>query len=111
MRAGADTKEGIGPVNQDEWPGSQQAKADILNMSQQQLQAELDKARRDLDDLEELRSGSLGQTGVHIGMRVLKSARRQFEREEARLKERIALLEELLRRGHYHAGEESPYRG
>lgn len=70
----------------------------LQNMSREQLQAELDRARADMEDLKELRQGFLGQTGVHIGMRVLTSARRQFEQEEARLKERIALLESLLHR-------------
>ncbi|MBI4294998.1 MAG: hypothetical protein HY669_02385 [Chloroflexi bacterium] len=79
----------------------------LQNISRKQLQAELDRALADLEDLEELRHGFLGQTGVHIGMRVLKSARRQFEQEETRLKERIALLEGLLRRGDNHAGGES----
>ena len=68
-------------------------------MSREQLQAELDKALAGMEDLEEMRSGFLGQTGVHIGMAVLTSARRQFEREEARLKERMALLEGLLHTG------------
>ena len=62
----------------------------------EEVLAELARAQEDLADLLELRSGFLGQTGVHIGMRVLTSARRQFEQEEARLKKRMALLERLL---------------
>lgn len=66
-------------------------------MNREQLRAEMDKSLVALKDLEELRQGFLGQTGVHISMRVLKSARRQFEQEEVRLKERVALLQKLLR--------------
>lgn len=60
------------------------------------VQQELEEARAELEDNAELRRAFLGQTGVHIGIRILNSARRQFDREEARLKERIALLEKLL---------------
>ena len=72
------------------------SQVELTGKSPGQLRAELDKARADLKDLYELRHGFFGQTGVHIGARVLKKARAQFEREEARLKERIALLEKLL---------------
>ncbi len=65
-------------------------------MNREQLQTELDKLLAELADLEELRHGVLGQTGVHVGMRVLKSARRQFEQEEVRLNERITILQKLL---------------
>lgn len=78
----------------------------LTDMNREQLQAELDKALIDLEDLYELRHGFLGQTGVHIGARVLKSVRRQFELGEAKLKERIALLKGLLNRGDSHAGGE-----
>lgn len=76
----------------------------LTDMNREQLQAELDKALADLEDLYELRRGFLGQTGVHIGARVLKSARRQFELGETRLKERVALLKGLLNKGDSHAG-------
>ncbi len=73
-----------------------QIETELLDMNREQLRAEMDKTLAALKDLEELRQGFLGQTGVHIGMRVLKSARRQFEQEEVRLKERIAILQKLL---------------
>lgn len=73
-----------------------QFEIELLAMNQEQLRAEMDKAIAELTDLEELRQGVLGQTGVHVGMRVLKSARRQFEQEEVRLKERIVTLQKLL---------------
>jgi len=65
-------------------------------LSGERLQGELDKALASLEDLEELRGAFLGQTGVHIGIRVLKSARFQFEQEENKLKDRIAVLKKLL---------------
>lgn len=76
-------------------------------MNREQLQAELDKTLADLEDLEEQKRAFLGQTGVHIRMRVLEGARRRFKREEARLKERSVLPEKLLHRGDDHAGGES----
>lgn len=78
------------------WLNSLQIETELLEMNREQLRAEMDKSLVALKDLEELRQGFLGQTGVHIGMRVLKSARRQFEQEEVRLKERVALLQKLL---------------
>ena len=91
-----DIKEKNVIVNQGEKPDSLQTKIALLPMNHEQLQAELEKFMAELQDLEDLRHGVFGQTGVHVGMRVLKSARRQFEQEEVRLKERIALLQKLL---------------
>lgn len=65
-------------------------------MDREQLQAELDRAKADLEDLEELKRGFLEQTGLHMGLRDRIHTRRQFGEEEARLKERIALLEKLI---------------
>lgn len=84
-------------MNQEEDIVSLQTEGELLVMNQEHLQAELDKALAELEDLEELRHGVLGQTGVHVGIRVLKSASRQFEQEEVRLRERIAFLQKLLR--------------
>ncbi len=67
-----------------------------MKVDRQQLQAELDKALLELEDNEQLRSGFLGQTGVHIGARMLRAAQGHFDREEARLRERIAVLRKLL---------------
>ena len=83
-----------------------QTRIELPAMNREQLQADLGEALANLEDLYELRHGFFGQTGVHIGMNVLKSARRQFEREEARLKERIAELEKLLAAGDSHVGAE-----
>ncbi|MBI4281951.1 MAG: hypothetical protein HY672_00475 [Chloroflexi bacterium] len=94
----ADTERGTDPVTPQEQPGSSQDDTELLTMHREQLQLELKKTLAELADNLELRDGFLGQTGVHIGMSVLSSARRQFEQAEARLKERIALLEELLQK-------------
>ncbi len=94
-------------MDQEGQNGSLQTEAELLTMIPEQLRAELDRALADMEDLEQLKHGFMGQTGVHIGMRVLTSARRQFEQGEARLKERIALLEGLLHKGDNHAGKET----
>ena len=65
---------------------------DLSDTDEERLREELDGALAELEDLEELRRGFLGQTGVHIGG----GARRRYEQEEAELKARIALLEKRL---------------
>lgn len=69
---------------------------ELAQMSQEELEAELRKARQELEWNEEDRRAFLGQTGVHIGVGHLQRARAQFDREEERLKERIAQLEVAL---------------
>ncbi|MDP2953133.1 MAG: hypothetical protein Q8O76_07450, partial [Chloroflexota bacterium] len=65
--------------------------------TREELLAELEKVEQDLADLEEERRAFLGQTGVHIGVGLLKSRRRQYEREEEQLRSRIAALRARLR--------------
>lgn len=65
-------------------------------MTEEELEAELAKVEGDLADLEEERQAFLGQTGVHIGVGLLKSRRRQYEREEEALRGRIAAVKGLL---------------
>lgn len=69
---------------------------ELTEMSQEELEAELAKARQELEWLNEDRQAFLGQTGVHIGVLHLQRARAQFEREEQRLRERISQLEAAL---------------
>mgnify|MGYP001571166511 CR=1 FL=1 len=64
--------------------------------TREELLAELEKVEQDLADLEEERRAFLGQTGVHIGVGLLKSRRRQYEREEEQLRSRIAALRARL---------------
>jgi len=60
------------------------------------LREELRKAQGALDDLEEERVITLGQTGVHIGTLELNRLTSSFARDEARLRARIQELTELL---------------
>lgn len=62
----------------------------------EELLAELEKVEQELEDLEEERRAFLGQTGVHIGVGLLKSRRRQYEREEEALRSRIASIKAQL---------------
>ncbi|MBI2304846.1 MAG: hypothetical protein HYU86_08905 [Chloroflexi bacterium] len=64
--------------------------------TREELQAHLEEALAALEDLEEERRRFLGQTGVHIGVRIIQKMRRQFEREEAELRERIHFLKASL---------------
>lgn len=65
-------------------------------MTREELLVELRKVEEALVDLEEERLAFLGQTGVHIGVGLLKSRRRQYEREEEDLRSRIAALKARL---------------
>ncbi|GEM_PF-6872566 len=64
--------------------------------SHEQLQAELDQVLADLEDLKALRHGFLGQTGVHIGMRLLRQVTAQLDSEEAKLQEQREQLRALM---------------
>lgn len=72
---------------------------DLDSMSNDQLQAELDKAEAALQDLQEERQFTLGQTGVHIGASRVASLRAQWDREERALMERITAIRKLLQEG------------
>jgi len=58
--------------------------------------AEMEKVEQEMQDLEEERRAFLGQTGVHIGVGLLKTRRRQYEREEEALRGRIAAIKARL---------------
>lgn len=64
--------------------------------TREELLAELKKVEQDLADLEEERRAFLGQTGVHIGVGLLKTRRRQYEREEEALLGRFAAIKAQL---------------
>lgn len=68
----------------------------LRDLTREQLQAELAKAEDELDDVDEMRRFTLGQTGVHIGASRLRSLNATWDRDEARLRERIRLIQELL---------------
>lgn len=67
----------------------------LPEMSREQLREELERARLDLEENEELRTAFLG-TGVHVGVPVRQHALRKFDLYESRLKERICLIEKFL---------------
>lgn len=75
---------------------NRKVEAELSALSQAQLQVELDGVLADMEDLRELRRGFLGQTGVHIGMRVLRQVTSQLDSEEARLKKQRERLDGLL---------------
>lgn len=65
-------------------------------LSQEALREELQKALQALEELEEERLLTLGQTGVHIGAHELNRLTSSFARDEARLRARIRELTDLL---------------
>ncbi len=69
---------------------------DILGLDRDALLAELEKARSELEDTEEMRRFTLGQTGIHIGMRQLKAMQSTWTRDEERLRARIAAIMALM---------------
>ncbi len=60
------------------------------------LERELKAAEADLEDVEEMRSAVLGQTGVHIGARELQHHNNRFDADQKRLSERIGQLRAQL---------------
>jgi len=69
---------------------------DIVDLDRDALLVELEEARSALEDAEEMRRFTLGQTGVHIGMRQLKAMQTTWMRDEERFRARIAAIEALL---------------
>ncbi len=70
--------------------------AELSSLNAEQLAEALREAELQLDDVLEERSFTLGQTGVHIGARELARMRAGWERDEARLRERIAAIKARL---------------
>lgn len=64
--------------------------------SPEDLREELRKAQQALEELEEERLLTLGQTGVHIGAQEFHRLTSSFTRDEARLRARIQELAALL---------------
>lgn len=65
-------------------------------LSPEALREELHKAQQALEELEEERLLTLGQTGVHLGAKELNRLTSSFARDEARLQARIQELTALL---------------
>lgn len=69
---------------------------DLEGMTPEELSKALTYAEEHLEELIEDRTMTLGQTGVHMGMRELKRIRRTFERDEERLQERMSVIRTRL---------------
>ncbi len=69
---------------------------DLAALTGDQLRAELRQVEADLEDLDEVRFATLGQTGVHLGAGKLQSLQGTWAREEKRLQERLATIQSLL---------------
>lgn len=70
--------------------------ADLDELSQDELELELQKALDELNDLIELQQAILGQTGIHIGVPLLNKYRSRFERDKERLDTRILHIRSRL---------------
>ncbi|MGE5228836.1 MAG: hypothetical protein ACM3MJ_03855 [Deltaproteobacteria bacterium] len=70
--------------------------AELAGMDPEQLREALKRAELELEDVEEERDFTLGQTGVHIGANELARLRRAWERDETRLRERMAAISARL---------------
>ena len=64
----------------------------LEGLSGEELAVALRQAELELEDVQEERSFTLGQTGVHIGARELARMRSAWAREEARIAERVEAI-------------------
>ncbi|MCL5264287.1 MAG: hypothetical protein M1343_03685 [Chloroflexi bacterium] len=69
---------------------------DLKGIGKDELLAELEKCRASLEDVQDERMFTLGQTGMHLGASRVAALRAQWDREEQALKERIAAIQALL---------------
>lgn len=65
-------------------------------MTREEIQREINAAQSDLEEIDEMRQAVLGQTGVHVGARVLQEHRTKFDRDQKRIEEQLAQLREQL---------------
>ena len=70
--------------------------AELAGMDAEQLKEALSQAELQLEDVQEERDFTLGQTGVHIGADELARLRRAWETDERRLQERMAAISARL---------------
>lgn len=68
----------------------------LESLSAEALAEALRQAELGLEDVEEERRFTLGQTGVHIGARELARMHAAWAREEARLNERVETIKARL---------------
>ncbi|MBI5031882.1 MAG: hypothetical protein HZB51_15235 [Chloroflexi bacterium] len=65
-------------------------------MIREELERELENIQAELEEVAEMRSAVLGQTGVHVGARLLQQYRARFDRDQARLEARLAEIRAQL---------------
>ena len=74
-------------------------------MTREELERELQNTLAELEEVEEtlaphasagVRRAVLGQTGVHVGARLLRQHRARFDRDETRLEARLAEIRAQL---------------
>ena len=65
-------------------------------MTREELERELHNTLAELEEVEEMRRAVLGQTGVHVGARLLRQHRARFDRDETRLEARLAEIRAQL---------------
>ena len=70
--------------------------AELAGMDAEQLKEALSQAELQLEDVQEERDFTLGQTGVHIGAGELERLRRAWETDERRLQDRMAAISARL---------------
>ena len=70
--------------------------SELSGMGMEQLREALSQTELSLEDVDEEREFTLGQTGVHIGANELARLRKAWEKDETRLKERIAAINARL---------------
>jgi hypothetical protein len=69
---------------------------ELEKMTVSELQTELQRAEAALEDLQEERRFTLGQTGVHIGASRVEMLQQQWAKEENVLTDKIAVIRKLL---------------
>ncbi len=65
---------------------------ELSGMDIDQLREALARTEASLEDVDEEREFTLGQTGVHIGANELARLRKAWEKDETRLKVRLAAI-------------------
>ena len=65
-------------------------------MTREELEYELQNTLAELEEVEEMRRAVLGQTGVHVGARLLQQHRARFDRDQTRLEARRAEIRVTL---------------
>lgn len=65
-------------------------------MTREELEHELQTIQAELEEVDEMRRAVLGQTGVHVGARILAQHRARFDRDQARLQNRLAEIRAQL---------------